>query len=82
MYKRVFVILLIILSYSNVESNKLSPCPEIFQYRFNGLNWNGLIKISNPPPLGSKINLTLFMAVPGTKLSKVCFNSIQFFNKI
>lgn len=68
---RVFV-MLIILNNSICQCNKLSPCPEIFQYRFNGLTWNGLIKISNPPPLGSKINLTLFMAVPGTKLSKVC----------
>lgn len=43
------------------NNNLMSPCPEIFQYRYNG-DWYGFIQIPSPR-LGQTIKLTLFMTL-------------------
>lgn len=43
------------------NNNLMSPCPEIFQYRYNG-DWYGFIQIPSPQ-LGQTIKLTLFMTL-------------------
>lgn len=44
------------------NNNLMSPCPEIFQYRYSGTNWYGFIQIPSPQ-LGQTINITLYMTL-------------------
>lgn len=64
--KKQFTTLLVLMIYQICkvmsQSAPVSPCPKVFQYRFDGSEWFGLLSVKNPEvgkPLHLKVTLSL-----------------------
>lgn len=58
--KIIIVACLLIISYAQQSPN--SPCPRIFHYETDGVQWYGIIKLPSPP-FGSVLKLNLKMSI-------------------
>lgn len=50
-----------------------SPCPDIFQYRYDGNEWSGYMEIQGPQ-IGQSIHLVLYLSLKA-RLSTVSIHS-------
>lgn len=65
----ILIILLTTQVISLVGQGQQSPCPEIFQYRYDGNEWSGYMQIQGPQ-IGQSIHLVLYMSLKA-RLSSV-----------
>ncbi|XP_067614085.1 uncharacterized protein [Eurosta solidaginis] len=65
MHFHITTAIIIILQHINLiftQGIPISPCPKVFQYRFDGTDWFGLLSIRNPnPSVALQIKVTLSM---------------------
>ena len=64
---------------SNNNNKILSPCPQLFQYRFDGQQWFGILEIPSPQ-VGQTVKLNIKMSLRA-QLPTVNFIFIIFFGK-
>lgn len=50
------------VSFSLAQSDLVSPCPELFQYRFDGAEWYGVAELPSPQ-LGQTIKLNMLLSL-------------------
>ncbi|XP_067635324.1 serine protease gd [Eurosta solidaginis] len=65
MHFHITTAIIIILQHINrifTQGIPISPCPKVFQYRFDGTDWFGLLSVRNPnPSVALQIKVTLSM---------------------
>lgn len=63
----VLVINLVLINHSNQQSSQLvSPCPNVFQYQFDGSSYNGIITAPSPPLDKREVVLQLSLSLRGS----------------
>lgn len=50
------------VNFSLAQSELVSPCPELFQYRFDGAEWYGVAELPSPQ-LGQTIKLNVLLSL-------------------
>lgn len=74
MHFHLTTILFIILEHINkifTQGIPISPCPKMFQYRFDGQEWFGILSVRNPD-FGQPLHLRVTLSMRGkpTTVSK------------
>lgn len=78
-FTRIVLVLVIlwhkIANVTNQYNVPTSPCPQIFQYKFDGTNWIGEIKLSSPPLQQSEVVVQVTLSVRGATTVRTVFYS-------
>lgn len=56
------IFLLCCVKFSLAQSEPASPCPDLFQYRFDGAEWYGVTELPSPQ-LGQTIKLNVLLSL-------------------
>lgn len=60
-FTTIFLICIEQFTKALAQGMPISPCPKVFQYRFDGSEWFGLTAIRNPDVQALQIRVTLSM---------------------